>query len=406
MREMTINEALQLTGTKSKAAITIYVKASDDPGQEGWRVRAKLSRLVGVVERALANRYDVRGRERLLKPLRDAIGKLQLIKGKGGAAIYHSEEFTGIVRLPGDVPDLAVAADSFHMKPVLRCLQTHRSFYLLAIRKRVAELLLVEADGVRRIDKIRLNPNPAVDRDGAGADAPRAWFRDGLKLRRKRDLRESMELLGRRLQPHVAKDRLPLVVAGLPQAQEAFRRSCSYYNILERGMVGSLESLDRIALTGLARRFMETHCHELDDKAVGAFQRAKAAGLTSVSLPEIAAAAARGQVQQLFVAEDRHLWGHLDRTTGEVSILARRDDGMGTMSDDLLDDLAELAIQKGAPVTVLPIVRMPGTYPIAAILRRRSTTLEEQQPEVIPANPAKPRRQSQGLRQITAEIAS
>ena len=83
-------------------------------------------------------------------------------------------------------------------------------------------------------------------------------------------------------------------------------------------------------------------------------------------LENVSRAAAHGRVRDLFVAEDRHLWGHLDRETGEVSVHEAQ---LGAEDADLLDDLGEMVLRCGGDVWVLPPDLMPGGAAVAAIFR-------------------------------------
>jgi hypothetical protein len=57
--------------------------------------------------------------------------------------------------------------------------------------------------------------------------------------------------------------------------------------------------------------------------------------------------------------------GHIDTTTGHVEF----GDISHPQIDDLLDDLAELALSKGGQVVVVPAKRMPTETGAAAIYR-------------------------------------
>ena len=198
------------------------------------------------------------------------------------------------------------------------------------------------------------------------------WLADGIGIQRRKNLSETMEQLNRQIAGSLLRERIPLILAGSYHQQEAFRKSCSYLNLLDRGVVRNVDDLSVEALTNLSLETMVYHFDELDNRSVVAFHRAEASGLASTDLVEIARAAARGQVQSLLVAEDQQVWGKLDRKTGEIRVLEQPSH---TTADDLLDDLAELTINKGGGVTVLPSLKMPGNRLICAVLRWSETPL-------------------------------
>ena len=365
MKEISINETLKLVKSNSKPAISIYLRTDHQEPDGAVRIKNNLQRLYHRVEALIARTYDGKTRERLLAPLRRSIASLRISRGQGSIAIYHSEDFTGMVKLPMTTRDMAIAAESYHLKPILRCMQLRRKYYLLVMRKRYAEFFLVSPDGPPcRLERMELFSKS--EKSDEVLEKTKIWTRGGLRIRKQKEVRQAMELLNRQIETHWLNERLPLLIAGSHQHQTLFRKACSYIHLLDRGLLGHMDSLGQQNLMGWANKFMEQHFAQIDELAVASFRRAKSSGLTSTNLVEISQAAAQGRIQSLLIAEDQHLWGLLDRTNGNVHLMEQKTDAR---SDDILDDLAELTLLKGGQVTVLPSVQMPAGSPIAAILR-------------------------------------
>lgn len=72
-----------------------------------------------------------------------------------------------------------------------------------------------------------------------------------------------------------------------------------------------------------------------------------------------------GRVATLLIEADRQLSGRIDTKTGKIEF----EDLSHPEFDDVLDDLAELAIGKGGEVIVVPADRMPTQTGVAAIYR-------------------------------------
>jgi len=364
MKEMTVSDAMRLVKSKSGPAISLYVGTSHADRDGAGLITARLQRLYRSAEALLARTYDLNTRERLLQPLRRALAALRLTRAPGGVAIYHSENFTGLVRLPTPVEDLAVAADSFHLKPVFRTAQLRRSYYMLVLRKAHADLVRVTADETKRVDRFSLELQG--DRRADGDSEVRGSSRDRLKIRRQRDIRSVMQILARQLDSYFQEERHPLLLAGGLRASQAFRAASTYPLILARTMTGHVEDIDTKSLVAMSTPIMEAYFCEVDRVALGRYRRAEAAGLGTTDLVAIAEAASQGRVQSLLISADRHVWGRFDGGTGEVEILRDR---MDATADDLLDDIAELVLRKGGYVTVLPSHEMPRAEPIAAVMR-------------------------------------
>lgn len=368
MKNLTVNEAAKLIKAKSVPAISLYLATDVSDKDVPGKLKVNLQRLYKTAEKLVLKTYDLRTAQRLLQPLKKALSMLGLNKAKGGVGIYHSAHFTGIVRLPTVTSDLVVAADSFHLKPVLRCMQSRRDFYVLALKKKYSDLLLVTADGMKLVERVAFKL--PQERQPASERGSKHWLMDGIRLRRQKDLKVSMDNLNRQLEIHWQGGKSPLLLAGSHFQQEAFRKVCTYPHILERGIDGYIDDLNTESLATLSQTRMQHYFAELDERSVDAFRRAESSLLTTTNLAEIAKAAAHGQIQSLLIAEDRHIWGHLDRDTGDMHLLTERGE---IAADDILDDLAEETLNKGGAVTVLPISRMPKHQPVAAILRWSNT---------------------------------
>jgi hypothetical protein len=65
------------------------------------------------------------------------------------------------------------------------------------------------------------------------------------------------------------------------------------------------------------------------------------------------------------VEAERRIPGRLDQGTGGLTLSRLADPQV----DDLLDDLAELVLNRGGQVVVVPAIDMPTTTGVAAIFR-------------------------------------
>ena len=86
----------------------------------------------------------------------------------------------------------------------------------------------------------------------------------------------------------------------------------------------------------------------------------------SERLRDVAKAVAGGRVKQLMVESGRRIWGMLDESTGE---LVPGEPEKNAYDTDILDELAELALSRGADVFVLPEEQMPSKSGVAATFR-------------------------------------
>jgi hypothetical protein len=85
-------------------------------------------------------------------------------------------------------------------------------------------------------------------------------------------------------------------------------------------------------------------------------------GRASSDVGAIAKAAIAGRIHHLLLEEGARVEGRLNRESGRIED-AGADDG------DVLDDIAEEALLRGADVMVLPSRRIPGGGPAVAAYR-------------------------------------
>jgi len=110
---------------------------------------------------------------------------------------------------------------------------------------------------------------------------------------------------------------------------------------------------------------VEPQVQALQTRWTDEFGAARARGLGSDNLADVARAAAAGRVGMLLIEAERQIAGHLDDSSG--SIMAADLDN--PRIDDLLDDLGDLVMKMGGQVRVLPADRMPGSTGLAATYR-------------------------------------
>ncbi len=359
MKKLRLAEAMKLVAARTSPAVSIYV-GTDVQGKDSQKtISEKLHRLYRSVEATITKRFGEFSSLSLLYGLKQALRNIRPKRARGGIAIYHSEGFTGVLHLPTPVSDLAVAADSFHLKPVLIANQIRRSFYLLLFSNKEARFYKVTADKMTELERTKYFTyrQPFFD------DPPAAGFKTGSFS----DMDSWTSNLKRKIDLHCSMERLPLLLAGSSYHQNAFRSSFRYPFVVEGEMTGDFSQLSQQKLFNKSSLFMENYFSMYQERAIQLFEEAEQRGQTSNRIEIVAKAAAQGNVQHLFIAEDRHLWGHLDRDSGDITLQRSHEQ---QCYDDILDDLAELTLQMKGEVTVLPSVLMPDGKPIGAIFKR------------------------------------
>lgn len=348
-------------------------------GPELAKAPVRFRALVRQAEALLGERYGARRVKELLAPLAGLSEATDVFSaGPEGFAAFRAEGLFETYRLWPSPPEGVVVADSFHVKPLLRCLQNRHRYLVLALGSRRAALfegserglvprvvpgLPRSADGTGPAEAGGRGGSP---RAGAGAASPGPGKApgEGDGARREELLRFFRAVdaaLG-----EVLGDDMPIVVAGAAPLLPLFREACSHPARHGEGVEGAV---DDVGTEELHARTLPAARKALDarDAALGDdFRRQLDRGLAADVLTRVAEAAVGGRVRRLLVADGRRLFGRVDRTNGEVTLHAGQ---TGPQDDDVLDDLAEIVLARGGEVLVLDPARIPGEAAAAATFR-------------------------------------
>jgi hypothetical protein len=299
-----------------------------------------------------------------------------------GLAVFAAPDRVQVLRLQRPVPDLAIAADSFHVKPLRRLLQTTGRYQVLALSRDALRMYEGDRDA---LDEIELAP--AVPRTvtaalgteltephmtvtahgGAGPGAtPMRHGHGGRSDEVDLDTERFFRAVDRAVTEHYSRaSGLPLILAALPEHHSMFRQVSHNPQLVAEGIAinpaaAPLDELRRRAW----QAFEPAHRARLEALG-GDFRQALAGDRASDRLAEVAEAAAGGRVRTLLVEADRRVPGRLDAGTGRIAPGEADDPAI----DDLLDDLAELVADRGGEVWVLPSGQMPTDTGVAAVYR-------------------------------------
>ncbi len=267
-----------------------------------------------------------------------------------GLAVLASASTFEVISLQRPVQQLAIVADSFHTKPLLRILQSSDRFHLLWVSRHEARLFEGNRDA---LDEIVLGgePDELPEAEGEQIDA---------------DTERFFRTIDRRvLELHSRPTGMPLMLATLGEHQTMFRTVSRNPLLIPEGIAMNVDALDMNALRAMAWQHMEPVYLARLAKLVDAYHTASANQLGSDDLEAVAMAAMAGRVGTLLVEADREIPGRIDSATGAVV----HADVAKPSVDDLLDDIAESVLRTQGEVIIVPAERMPTDTGLAATYR-------------------------------------
>jgi hypothetical protein len=300
-----------------------------------------------------------------------------------GLAVFGSPDGFHVFTLQRPVPELAVVAGTFHAKPLVRILQSADRFQVLGLNRRSARLYEGNRDALDEIDtddgvprtiedalgSELTEPHLTVGSYGTGASHSSPGMHHGHGSR-KDEIDVDTERFFRAvdkavLERHSRPSGLPLILAALPEHHAAFRGVSKNPFLLDAAIPFDPASIDGERLRAEAWKVVEPHYLARLARLVEEFGAARARGQGSADLSDIARAAAAGRVAALLIEADRHEAGHIDPSTGAIEPA----DLEHPEVDDLFDDVAELTLNRGGDVVVVPRERMPVDSGVAATYR-------------------------------------
>jgi len=375
--------AAGILGNPEPPCLSLYQpthRAHPDNQQDPIRFR----NLVKTLEESLRQKYSTRDVRPLLGPFQ------ALADDSGfwnhtfdGLAVLGAPGIFRVYKLQRPVGELAVVADSFHVKPLLRILQSADRYQILGLSRQAVRLF----EGNRDVlDEVELSPavqrtlTDALEVDqkqphvevwthGSGSSGGTGGVRHGSGSRAD-EASNATDRFFRAvdrsiLEQYSRPSGRPLLLAALPEHHGHFRRISHNPLLLAEGIDVYPDDLSIDALRERAWKVVEPYFLARLAGLIEMFGVARSRDLGSDDLATIAAGAVAGRVATLLIDADRCIPGRIDPATGGIKF----DQLANPEVDDLIDELGELVLKNGGQVVVVPTDRMPTQSGVAAIYR-------------------------------------
>jgi hypothetical protein len=295
-----------------------------------------------------------------------------------GLAVLSAPGLFRVFLLPRPVVELAVVADSFHTKPLRRFLQSAGRYHVLGLSLHEVQLFEGDRNAIERIalapgvpqtmtealgDEVT-QPHSGVSSQGSagGVHHGQGSKKDEVDNDASRFFRAVDRAV---LEHHSRPSGLPLILAALPEHHHQFRAISHNPFLMTEGVMFNPTSLSADELRARAWEVAQPQHVARETGWTDAFGSARAKGLGSEDLSQVAEAAVAGRVATLLIESERQIAGRIDAATGKVAPADMGDPHI----DDVLDDLGALVEKMGGEVHVLPTERMPTSTGLAVTFR-------------------------------------
>lgn len=341
----------------------------------------RFKNLIQEIENSLKQKYPKKEISNLMKPLHDiAEDKVFWNYTNDGLAILANENKCVVYKLQRPVEEIAVVADSFHIKPLIRVFQSADRFYLLGLNRKEFKLY----EGTRYgVEEIKFGEDvPTTIKEVLGDDYTDSYLSPGSyggvgsqpmfhgHGSRKDEIDIDTERFFRYVDRFVLENysrptELPLILVALDEHHSLFKEVSHNPFLIDNGVKSSFDTLSLKDLKENSWKVMEPFYLDKTKKLVDRYEFERSKFFGSDDIAQVALAANENRVDTLLIESDRVIPGKINKETGRLEEGDLEDPEV----DDLLDDLVEMVFRSKGHVVLLPKERMPSTTGVAAIYR-------------------------------------
>ncbi len=376
MQALTVEGLRSLASSHRTPCLSVYLST------HRGHVPDDCSRLDGLSRRAhdlLRDQLPRAEVDAFLAPLQELSKPETWPDQSEGLAVFLSPGFHVEYRLPVDVSELLVLGDSFHVRPLLRYLETNQHYFLLLLGQGHVGFFKGSAEGLvpARIEGLPRSLEDALGQEDRERSVTYHFGAKGGKnpiyggggkadSSRDEDLARFSRAVDRAIWSVLHDEKAPLIVAAPERDFSLYCSITRYPHVAAEGVRGNFGRASRADLHQRAWPLVQKIVEEREQEVLARYDRLVSRACALDEVRAIAKFALEGRVRDLLLERDANLWGRLDRTTGDVALFGERKD---EREEDVLDDMAEAVLLRGGDIWSLEKSRMPTKSPVAAVLR-------------------------------------
>ncbi len=378
MALFTKNQFEKLAGTEVEYCISIYIPTYRNGENKDSQIRLKNQ--VSNVEKQLGE-FGLKPKEvaEYVAPLKELVDDPNIWRHLSDAmAVFRTKEKFEYYNLPLDVNEFSQVSDRFYLLPLMNIFNQDNLFFILSLslhKNRFYEATQHEITEIKVDDVF-----PKDIYDSAGHDVVQKSLEFRSKMPGKefapfhgkgegKDYKETevlkyMEDLDEGLHKVLEGYSVPVVVAAVESIFAQFKEVSRYKNIVPKCVPGNYDNGDILTVHEKAKDIMAPWFEQVKNDKKASYS--EAIGKTTSSLEDVVIAADAGQIDTLFVAKGKHVWGEYDREAAKINIHNEKQ----PMDNCLLDFAARNTFLKNGKVFFEEEENLPeNTSPVNAILR-------------------------------------
>lgn len=354
-----------LLESKDGVHLTIYLVNRGDLID----LKSQLRSMMNEAYEWLNSAMTIDERKKFLEPLDALLLDARIFKQmKGNIGLFRNKDSFRVLNVPVEIEQSCQVATSFHVKPLLRWLQTDREFLLLGLEKEAAHLYLGSQDSFKVVDTI-LFPEFFKEKGFLGG-----YLNLKESRRRKVKQEETYAWVNDWITELTKNSKPKLFIAGDKSQVESLNRNLEYPHAVRTAVANVFGQHNVSDLCANIRKLLKNESKQSLEKALLEFRFAEEGNRTRKNIFQISKAVVEGRVRKLIVTDELNIFGKIDMKTGGLAI---HPFDLDHEDDDVLDDLAQMVLSQGGEVVVAKRDEIPKGRPILAILDDDGQELEK-----------------------------
>jgi len=315
---MLTHEDLKRLAAVSGPCLTIFEPLRDNYSQ----VTKPDTRIVAAIQEAARlleeKGFDAVEREEMLRPLTKIALNTDWAGRKGSFVMFRAPEFTLTSFWPDPLAPRVHFAEEFLVLPLLPGLLSKRDFWLLALSINTVRLFRGADDGLVEVALPKgvagsLSEDEEFDQPdhslrGRSTAGPSVGGMKGVQFGTSSAhelqadyLHDFFKAIDRGIHPILAKEQLPLILAGVTRELAIYRTVNTYSPVLTGAVHGSTEKVAADVLHAKAAKLMSAYSARIMDASLVEMEEAGNRGLMVTDPAAVIEAARNGQIADLMV---------------------------------------------------------------------------------------------------------
>ena len=299
-----------------------------------------------------------------------------------GLAVFVSTGCLRVFVTPMTLPELAVVASHFYLKPLIRLLTAYPKIFVLALSQSQVRLfehdVLLDTANLVELPHIHTGIQEVTPHEGLDTQRQSKSFVRSIPggttrghshgagdIQHKDKLLRYVQLINKDVVGVLGDSCAPLVLAGVDYELALYRQVNTYPHVSTQVISGNPDQKSAQALAKASISALEAEAEEERDAAVAEYKSLRGTPRVTRTFKDIVRFAHTGRVQVLFAAQDVEKWGHFNPKIGHVRPRSQPQPGY----DGLISLTAENTLLHRGRVFLMPRSTIPNHASMAAVLR-------------------------------------